>query len=80
MYEKAVEIIERFYGCEEEDEDDSVTPMVAEGSMTFSFGCNTAEITPGKAPSACGLETNNTPGGGGSMALFSSPVRALNFA
>lgn len=74
MYDKAVEMIERFFGCEDEEEDDDVAPTAAGGG--FSFGCNTAEMTPNKSPSACGLEMNNAT----SIGMFGSPVRTLNFA
>eukprot|EP00903_Cladosiphon_okamuranus_P019512 g17943.t1 len=80
VYEKAVQIIERFYGCEDDEEDDAdVAPDVADGAAAFSFGM-TAAPTPNKAPSSCGVEMNNSPAGMGGMATFGSPVRTLNFA
>lgn len=83
VYEKAVQIIERFYGCDDEEEDDAdVAPNVADGAAAFSFGMTNAP-TPNKAPSSCGVEMNNSPCGGGGMGgmpMFGSPVRTLNFA
>lgn len=67
VYDKAIEMIERFYGCEDEDrEDGELAPAVAPGATEFSFGM-ASNVTPNKAPLACGLE-------------MSSPVRTLNFA
>lgn len=84
MYEKAIQIIERFYGCEDDEEDADLAPTVTEGATTFSFGVNdtnlNAVVTPSKAPGFCGLEMNSTPGDGGAMGVFESPVRTLNFA
>ncbi|CBJ31635.1 conserved unknown protein [Ectocarpus siliculosus] len=82
VYDKAIEIIERFYGCEDDDEEDAhVAPTVVDGASTFSFGAADA-ATPGKtASSTCGAEMNSSPcGGGAGMPIFGSPVRALNFA
>ncbi|CAM9615020.1 unnamed protein product [Ectocarpus fasciculatus] len=82
VYDKAIDIIERFYGCEDEDEEDAhVAPTVVDGAATFSFGAADA-ATPSKAASStCGAEMNNSPcGGGAGMPIFGSPVRALNFA
>lgn len=87
MYEKAVQIIERFFGCEDE-EDEELAPTVAEGGSAFTFGLMTtsaaATTTPSKSPSGCGREMQGTPSGGGAatgtMPAFGSPVRTLNFA
>lgn len=86
VYEKAVQIIERFYGCEDEEEDDAdLAPAVGDGAATFSFGV--AGSSNAAAPStSCGVEMNNSPcapgasGGLGGMPMFGSPVRTLNFA
>ena len=58
-----------------------MAPNVADGAAAFSFGMTNAP-TPNKAPSSCGVEMNNSPGGMGmgGMATFGSPVRTLNFA
>lgn len=80
VYEKAVQIIERFYGCDDEEEDDAdVAPDVADGAAAFSFGMTSAP-TPNKTPSSCGVEMNNSPAGMAGMPMFGSPVRTLNFA
>lgn len=79
-------MIERFFGCDEDEEDDeSFAPEVAEGGETFSFGVAPPNnTTPSKS---CGMAMQGTPGnvvtgaaGSGNMPAFGSPVRALNFA
>lgn len=80
MYEKAVQMIERFYGCEDDEtEDADVVPMVPDGAATFAFGMaessgtvNVSTMTPSKSPSACGLESNDV------RPVFGSPIRTLN--
>lgn len=88
VYQKAVNIIERFFGCDEEDEDDeNLAPDISEDGNTFSFGVSTsagvmhtdASSTPSKTPT-CGLAVQGTPSGGGNVPTFGSPVRTLNFA
>lgn len=88
MYEKAVQIIERFFGCEDDEEDEDLAPEVAEGGNAFTFGLTTTSAasttTPSKSPSGCGMEMHGTPSGGGAapgtMTTFGSPARTLNFA
>lgn len=78
VYDKAVMIIERYFGCEDdEEEDERFAPVIAEGGETFSFGAtaagaSSANDTPSKS---CGMATGTE-----GLPAFGSPQRALNFA
>ena len=91
VYDKAIQMIERFYGVEDDEvEDDDLVPTISNGASSFTFGMATASgtmdsmeshssLTPSKNPSSCGLEMNSTPReAGGGHPVFGSPMRPLN--
>ncbi|CAM9512442.1 unnamed protein product [Ascophyllum nodosum] len=91
VYDKAIQMIERFYGVEDDEvEDDDLVPTISNGASSFTFGMASASgtmdsmeshssLTPSKNPSSCGLEMNSTPReAGGGHPVFGSPMRPLN--
>jgi HEAT repeat protein len=61
VYEKAVELIEMYFGGEEEELLENVAPQVAANSNTFSFGMNSATTPTGNSKLDFGSDFTQTP-------------------